>query len=99
MVGQATGDDQQGVLVDGDLGIVRLLKPSAAGTFHDARLRVGEIVLVFVLRLARGWCRWPSGRLASRALGFSLALAQLSFVLGLLGRLTFLRPGFEHFLG
>jgi hypothetical protein len=42
------GDDQQALVTDRNLGIVMLVKAPVARIFHNPRLGVSEVVLVFV---------------------------------------------------
>ena len=42
--------NQQALLIDGHLDIVVLVKTVIGAVLHDARVRVGEVVLIFVLR-------------------------------------------------
>src|SRR6266702_8603636 len=52
MIREGPSDDQQTPLIDGHLRIVILLKSGIRRVFHDARLWIGEVVLV------AGTCSW-----------------------------------------
>src|SRR5438874_1302052 len=55
MIGEGPSHDEQTRLIHGHLRVIILLKTSMRRAFHDARLRVSEVVLVAV---ARSWHRW-----------------------------------------
>ena len=48
MMRESPSDDEQTPLIHGHLRVVILLKSGIRRVFHDARLRVGEVVLVAV---------------------------------------------------
>src|SRR5258708_32769724 len=86
VIGKRTSHDEQTPLIYRNLRVVILLKTSMRRAFHDARLRVGKIVLVAIT-----WscCRrggWTTHWAASRRALSLLALHQLGFILHLLGR-------------
>src|SRR5260370_37365462 len=54
MIREGPSDDEQTLLIHGHLRVVILLKSGIRRVFHDARLRVGEVVLVTV---AGSWHR------------------------------------------
>src|SRR2546421_383159 len=57
VIGESPSHDQQTLLIHGHLRIVILLKARIRRVFHDARLRVGEVVLVAISGAwhRRGW--------------------------------------------
>src|SRR2546421_6737711 len=57
VIGEGPSHDQQTLLIHGHLRIVILLKARIRRVFHDARLRVGEVVLVAISGAwhRRGW--------------------------------------------
>jgi hypothetical protein len=46
MIGQGVRDNQQGRLVNCQLGLVVLVKALVATVFHDPQVGVGEVILV-----------------------------------------------------
>ena len=55
MIRQGMGDDQETVLFHGHLHIVVLVKAIVSAVFHNPRLWIGEVVLVFVPRPRLRW--------------------------------------------
>src|SRR5260370_22116727 len=55
VIGEGPSHDEQTPLIHRHLYVVILLKTGIRRIFHDARLRVGKVVLVPV---ARSWHRW-----------------------------------------
>jgi len=81
------------------LGLVLLVKTVIGTVFQDARVGVGEIVLIFI-----GWAwDWGPGRFSSRAtpfpFGFLLPFAEFSFLLGLFGLVALLSPCLQDGFG
>src|SRR6266702_7662206 len=62
MIGEGPSHNEQAPLIRGHLRVVILLKTGIRRVFHDARLRVGEVVLVAI---TGSWHRW-GGRTATR---------------------------------
>src|SRR6266516_4539815 len=99
MIGEGPSHDEQTRLIHGHLRVVILLKARMRRAFHDARLRVREVVLVAVARSWHRWRRWaatrspPCGALPLRA------LRQLGLILRLLGCRTLLGASFQHRFG
>jgi hypothetical protein len=48
MVGERRGDAEQTIMRYGHLGIVVLVEAGVVAIFHDPRVGIGEVVLVFV---------------------------------------------------
>jgi len=65
------------------LGVIRRLKP-AARRRHDARLFIGEVDLLLVLRTRLGRLRRPSAGLLAGRLRLASPFGHLGLVLGLL---------------
>ena len=85
MIGEGPSDDEQTLLIDGHLCVVILLKSGIRRVFHDARLWIGEVVLIagtgpWHRRGRRATTRFAPGR----ALPLR-ALRQLGLILLLLG--------------
>src|SRR5207248_1839863 len=99
MIGEGPSHDQQTALIHGHLRIVILLEASIRRVFHDARLRIGEVVLVTISGSwhRRGW-RTATRTSARGALPLR-ALRQLGLIVRLLGCRTFLGAGFQYGLG
>src|SRR5438105_1714691 len=76
-----------------------LVKPIIGTILHNARVWVGEIVLIFV---AGSWLRWLR-RLPPRPtlvlFGFFLAFAEFSLIPGLFGLVTLRGPGLQDRFG
>ncbi len=96
MVGEGVRHNQQAVVLGRNLGIVMLVKAVIGAVFHDARLRIGEVVLILVAR-PRLW------RFRRRAAGFPPLLARFffsrvpfRFVRSAFGLIAFLRAGCQH---
>ena len=64
VIGERACDDELTHLLHGKLHVVILLKASISRVFHDARLRVGIVVLVAVTGSWRRWC-WRAATRAS----------------------------------
>src|SRR5258708_4803740 len=96
MIGEGPSYDEQTPLIHGHLRVVILLKACICRIFHDARLRVGKVVLVAVTgswhrrsRWAATWatpCRAPSLR----------TLRQLGLIVRLLGCPALLGTSLPH---
>src|SRR5207248_3163375 len=99
MIGQGPSHDEQTDLIHGHLRIVILLEARMRRAFHDARLRVGEVVLVAVARSWHRWRRWATTRSASRRALPLLALCQLGLILRLLGYRTLGGASFQYGFG
>ena len=85
MIREGPSHDEQTPLIHGHLRVVILLKSGIRRVFHDARLRVGKIVLVAVTGSRHRRRRWAATRSApGRALPLR-ALRQLGFILRLFG--------------
>src|SRR6266702_8933515 len=65
VIGERAYHDQQTALIHGHLRMVILLEAGVGGVFHDARLRVGEVVLVALARSWYRWARWATTRTTS----------------------------------
>src|SRR5207249_2891849 len=91
--------DEQTLLVHRNLRVVILLEAGMCRAFHDARLWVGEVVLVTG---ACSWHRW-GWRAATRATSRRAlplpTLRQPGLILGLLDCRTLLRAGFQYRFG
>ncbi len=99
MIGERASHDQQTPLIHGHLRIVILLEAGVGRVFHDARLRVGEVVLVTVARSWHRWGRWATTRATSRGALPLRALRQLGLILRLLGCRTLLGARLQHRFG
>src|SRR5258708_15023487 len=99
VIGKGTSDNEQTPLINRYLRVVILLKARMRRAFHDARLRVGEIVLVAIAWSGR-WRtrRTTTGATSRRSLSF-LALLQLSLILRLLDCIPLLGTGFQYRFG
>src|SRR6266700_456674 len=85
VIREGPSHDEQTPLIHGHLRVVILLKSGIRRVFHDARLRVGKIVLVAVTGSRHRRRRWAATRSApGRALPLR-ALRQLGFILRLSG--------------
>ena len=71
VIGKGTFDNEQIPLINRYLRVVNLLKTRIRRAFHDARLRVGEIVLVAIAWSGR-WRtrRATTGAMSHRSLPF-----------------------------
>src|SRR5260221_8915798 len=99
MIGEGPSHDEQTPLIHGHLRVVILLEARMRRAFHDARLRVGIVVLVAVARSWGRWGRWATTRATSRRARTLLALRQLGLILRLLGCRTLLDASFQHGVG
>ena len=99
VIGERACDDEQTPLIYGQLRIVILLKAGIRRVFHDARLRVGKVVLIAI---SGSWHRWgrrattwalPRGALPLRT------LRQLGLIVSLLGCRTLGGTGLQHRFG
>src|SRR2546425_9289846 len=99
MIGKSTSHDEQTLLIHSNLRVIILLKAGVRRIFHDARLRVREVVLVTIAR-SGGWrARWATTwTTPHRALSLR-ALRQFGLILGLLGCHPLLGTGFQHRFG
>ncbi len=99
MVREGVGHYQETVLIHGDLSIVMLIHAFVRAVFHDARVRIGEVVLILVARSRRRRLGGTSAGLASGLPSFLFSLSQLGGILGLFRRIAFLGTRFQHLLG
>src|SRR5207248_11627303 len=99
MIGQGPSHDEQTDLIHGHLRIVILLEARMRRAFHDARLWIGEIVLVAVARSWHRWDRWATTRSPSRRALPLLTLCQLGLILRLLGGRTLGGASFQYGFG
>jgi hypothetical protein len=74
VIGKGISHDEQTLLIDRNLRVVILLKTSMRRAFHDARLRVGEIVLVAIMWSFFWWGWWTTTPASSRRALSLLAL-------------------------
>src|SRR6266705_6687066 len=82
VIGEGPSNDEQTPLIHSHLRVVILLKSRIRRVFHDARLRVSEVVLVPVARSWHRWGRWAPTRSAPcRALSLR-TLRQLGLIVG-----------------
>src|SRR6266581_5012386 len=82
VIREGISQDEQTLQIHGNLRVVILLKASIRRVFHDARLRVGKVVLIAV---TRSWGRWTTTWATPRRTLSLLALRQLGLILSLLG--------------
>src|ERR1700680_2803404 len=83
VIGEGPSYDEQTPLIHGHLRVVILLKTRICRIFHDARLRVGKVVLVAVTGSWHRRTRWAATwAMPSRALSLR-ALRQLGLVVRL----------------
>src|SRR5207249_4165155 len=99
MIGQGPSHDEQTGLIHRHLRVVVLLEARMRRAFHDARLRIGEVVLVAVARSWGWWGRWATTRSPSRRALPLLALRQLVLILRLLGCRTLGGASFQYRFG
>ncbi len=85
VIGESPSHDQQTPLIHGYLRIVILLEAGVGRVFHDARLRVGKVVLVAVACSWHRWGRWATTRASARGALPLRTLRQLGLILRLLG--------------
>src|SRR2546421_8208112 len=96
MIGEGPSHDEQTGLIHRHLRVIILLEARMGRAFHDARLRVGKVVLVAVARPWGRWARWATTRSPSRRALPLLALRHLGLILCLLGCCTFLGTSFQQ---
>ena len=85
VIGESMSHDEQTLLIDGELHMVILLTSGIRWIFHDARVRIGEVVLVPIAWSWYGWCwRSPARTTACLAL-FLSTLLSFRLILLLLG--------------
>src|SRR5205823_2297323 len=99
VVRERVAHDQQAVLIDRDLGVIVLLEAFRAALFHNPRLGIGEVVLVLVAGTRRWWLGRSAARGAPGPLGFLRPFLHLGVIPGLLDRLAFYGPRFQHGFG
>ena len=99
MIGEGPSHDEQTPLIHGHLRVIILLEARMRRAFHDARLRVGRVVLVAIARSWGRWGWWATTRATSRGALPLLALRQLGLILHLLGCRTLLGASFQHGFG
>lgn len=99
MMREDPSDEEQTPLIDRDLRVVILLKARMRCAFHDARLRVSDVLLV------PGTCSWhwrgwgTTTRASSRRALPLCTLCPFGFIRCLLGLSALLRTGFDHGVG
>ena len=99
MVGQGIGHNQEALLICGNLHIVVLVEAFVGAVLHDARIRIREVVLIFVAWPWRGWLgRWSPG-LATFLFGFLFPRTFLGLILGQFGFVVLLGPSLQDGLG
>ncbi len=99
VAGECVDHNQETVLIHGDLYIVMLVKALIVAVFHNARLGVGEVVLVLVARPRSGGLRDTPTGLTTRLPGFFFPCPHFGFILGQFGFIAFLRTDFHDGLG
>ncbi len=99
MVGQGVGHDQEAILVHCCLGIVVLVDALGGAALHDARLGIGEVVLIAIARAGLRGLRRSATWLAALFLGLPFSLAHFGFVLGLFELIALLGARLQHSLG
>ena len=99
MIRERLAHYQEVLLRDGNLDVVVLVKALVGAVLHDARVGVGEVVLVLVAGARGRRCRPATSRLTTAFAGFLLPLPHLRFVLRLLRRFALLGPGVNDRLG
>src|SRR5712692_11869051 len=62
MIGEGPSHDEQTPLIHGHLRVVILLEARMRRAFHDARLRVSEVVLITGACSWHRWGRWAATR-------------------------------------
>ena len=99
MVGKRMGHDQQALLIGGDLNVVVLINALIGAVLHDARIGVGEVVLILV---AWAWLQavgFASPRASLGLAGLLFSLPQLGFILGLFSFVALFGPLFQNRFG
>jgi len=90
-------ENEQTAVIDGHLSIVMLAEALVGAVLHDARVRIGEVVLILIARaLHRRLGRTALGLFAS---GLGLALPYFLIIFGFFRLITGLRPLLKHHLG
>src|SRR5581483_3240232 len=87
------------VLSNTDLRVVVLVEAVIRAVFHDARVGVGEIVLILVTHPRGGRVWGLSTGPPTFTLGLFLSLSDFGFVLRLLPRVAFLCPCLQDGFG
>ena len=91
--------NQQALLVGCHLDIVVLVIAFIGAVFHDPRLWIGKVILIFVADSRFGWL-WmaPSGLMLTLAC-FLLALGKLGFIFGFFGLKALFGALFQNHFG
>src|SRR5437763_6220254 len=84
MIGERPSHDEQTPLIHSHLRVVILLEARIRRIFHNARLRVGIVVLVSIARSWHWRGRRPATRATSRGARSLCALRQLGLIFSLL---------------
>src|SRR4051795_2542809 len=99
MIGERISHNEETPLIHGHLCIVILLKTGIRRVFHDARLRVGKVVLVAGTCSWLWWRRWTTTRATPRRTLALRTLRHPRLIVGLLGCRSLLGTGFKHGFG